>query len=88
MAERAYHPGVFDRGFPVYVLVCVEEELGFAVFEVGVECGEAHMDLVIAVMDQARRVVCDENVNWRKAVQHLRNLMVFKKVVSPGFVLP
>ena len=88
MAECAHHAGVVQDRFSVFVLVAVEEELWFRVGEIGIERGEAHVDLVVAVVDQARGVVGDEDVNRREGIEHLRDFVVLKKEVALGFVFP
>jgi hypothetical protein len=46
------------------------------------------MNLVVAVMSHAWRVVCYENINFGKVSQRLFHLRLLKKKVAFGFVLP
>ena len=88
VAICADHAGVVGHGLAVFVLVSVEEEFGFMVGEVGVECGEAGVNLVVTVMDGARGVVRDEDIDRRKAFEHLLHFVVLEKVVPLGLVFP
>jgi len=88
MTVRANNASVFDKTFNILMLMAMKEKLRFYSLDVTVEGGKSDVDIVVAVVDQSRRVVGYENVHGRKCVQQARNLRLLKQIVATGFVFP
>lgn len=62
----ANNASAFNEAFNILMLMSVKEESRFCPLDVTIESSKPEMDLVVAIMDQSWRVMCQENVNRRK----------------------
>ncbi len=46
------------------------------------------MSVVVALVDASGRVVGNEYINSRKALKHSLNVVLFKKMMTFGFIAP
>jgi hypothetical protein len=88
VAKSSDDAGLANGGLDVVVLVAVEEETRLGSRDVVAEGDEAQVDLVVAVMHEARRVVRHEKVHGGKAGHELFHLVLLEQVVAPGLVFP
>ena len=88
VAEGPNDPRIGEHGFLRVVLMPVEEESRLRSHDVGVEGGEADVNLVVAVMDQPGRVVCHEDIHWGERVQVVLDFVLLEQVIALGLVFP
>ena len=70
------------------MLVAMEHKFWFGSLDVSIEGAKSNVDVVITIMNEPRRVVCDENVDGRKIRQQPIDLEVFVEVIAAGFIFP
>jgi hypothetical protein len=88
MTVRANDTSAFHKTFDILMLMAMKEKLRFCSLDVTVEGSKPDVNVVVAVMDQSRRIMGYENVHSRKYVQRARNLSLLKQIVATGFIFP
>src|SRR5688572_518476 len=72
----------------MYVLMTVEKPSGTGLSDVSVESRESYVDVVISVMRESRRIVCNKNVDFREAGQQRLDFLLLKQKIAPRLVFP
>jgi hypothetical protein len=88
MAVGPNYSGRADSGFEIPMLVAVKKEFGFGSRDVIAERGKPDVNLVVAVVDEAGRVVGYEHIDSREASQAPLDFRLLEEVVAPRLVLP
>jgi len=88
MAEGADHIGPADEGYFIVMLVTVQKQPGRGALDVVIERYKTKMHLVIAIMDEPGRIVCQEDVHGRERCQLRFHLLLFVHKMASGFVFP
>jgi len=88
MAEGADDIGPVDEGYFIVMLVTVQKQSGRGALDVMVKRDKTQMHLVIAIMDEPGRIVCQEDVHGRERCQLRLHLLLFEHVMAPGLVSP
>ena len=79
---------VANPGFLVYVLVAVDEPPRTRTLDVGDEGIEAKVNVIVAVVNVARGVVRNEDIDWGKRGHQVLNLRLLVEEVSARLVAP
>lgn len=77
-----------DQAFGIHMLMAVEEDLRAGAFDVGVEGLEAHVHVVVPLMNQVRGIVRDKDVDRRKVLEGFFHFLLFVEEMALGFVTP
>ncbi len=88
MAEGADDIGPSDEGDIVVMLVTMQKQPGRGALDVMVKRDKTQMHLVIAIMDEPGRIVCQEDVHGRERCQLRLHLFLFVHEMTSGFVFP
>ena len=88
MPVRSNHTRHFNRRLDIKMLVAVEQKLRFRSGDVTVEAGESCVNIVVAIVNKARGIVRDENVNTGKRSQRSLNFKLLEEEISSRLVFP
>ncbi len=88
VAVCADYTGAADSSFNILMLMSMEHELRPRSLDVLVECRESHVHVVLAIMDQPRGVVGDENINCSEVGQKVFDFEILKQIVATRLIFP
>src|SRR5882762_11030870 len=77
-----------DQALDILMLMPVKHQSRLRSFDVLVERRKTHVHVVLAIVNQARRIMSDENVDPRKAREQLLHLSVFEQIISTRLIFP
>lgn len=88
VAKRSDDPRSAHDAFDVEMLMTVKKPTRVRTVDVAIERGKADMNLIVAIVDHTRGVVCDEHVDARKRTKGGLNLGLFEKIVTFRLIFP
>ena len=88
LSEHADDAGFSEPAFSIHMLMPVNERRGLGALEVDVESVETNVNRFVPLMNAARGIVGDENVDGRKRLQKFFDFELREEKIAARFVAP